>query len=103
MRKVVQYAPNGVVLTFNVGASNLSETLFIALSDEEKSILKGMDGFWLTAQNYGRRSMILGNQAQNVKVAAIKSCSLRKNWATEKLFSEYRELFFSREQYEFFD
>ncbi len=103
MKKLVQFAPNGIVLTFNVNGANLSEVLFIALSSEQKSLLKGMDGFSLTRLNYGPRSMILGNQSRYVEVTAIKSCRLRQDWSTENLFSEYREHCFVKEEYEFLD
>lgn len=96
MRKTVQFAPKGVVLSFNAKESALVETLFVSLTEEELCVLKGMSEFQLTKLNYGAKPMILGNQSTYVVVSELKS-RLHKEWKTAKVFSEYREHHFSRE------
>ena len=103
MRKRATFTPNGVVLSFPVAESSLVEALFIALSDEQKFILKGLDGFSLVRLNYSPWSIVLGNQAVNVEVSAFTSHLRSELTTAEELFAEYGEWHFGEEQYRFLD
>ena len=96
-----QFCPNGIVffLPATRGESGLMDTIFCPLSPEEMSLLRDMGTFWLTRQNGGNRDYILGHQARNVRVTALRS-RLYPDWTKKELFNLYREFYFSVEEHE---